>query len=85
MREITNKENHIITVYCDDWEGVYINGEIEYESHSVGSFAWTTIISKYQHFNSDIKSFEVDFDYMSDRGNLPHYFKELEEAGVICE
>jgi hypothetical protein len=73
----------LIFVSTDDWEGIYINGELEYENHRLHSGDWIEIIRKFNGFR-EVKRFWADEEYMHDVGSYPTKFEDFPE-GVLSE
>ena len=65
----------VIYVYADDWAGVYFNGELVDEGHSVH---WHYVMGKLVNKTVlSFKEFEVDNDWMECEGSLPPDFKSV--------
>lgn len=68
-----------------DWEGLYINGELVEEGHSLN---WRRVISK--HFLGDsfyiesMEDIEVKGKWLSEEGSFPILLEELLEKGSKC-
>lgn len=59
-----------------DWEAVYVNGKLVYESHDIYSFHWVNFINEYCPTEAD--SFEVPSDYLDERGgDFPDNFNDI--------
>lgn len=60
----------------DDWKGVYIDGELVYQNHSID---WDKVFKKI--VGSKVESFDskyVDFNWLMNRGTLPDSIDEVE-------
>lgn len=68
--------NTFIYVSTDDWEGIYINGVLEYENHSIPTHVWLDILRKNNYY-LDVESYYVDEEYMHDLGCFPDKFSKL--------
>lgn len=67
----------LIICDCDDWEGIYINGRLEYEGHTIHNGIWIGLINKYGAFRQNVKSYWISEDYLHDRGSLPDKFEDI--------
>lgn len=61
----------IVYVMGDDWEGVYIDGKLVNENHSVN---WPYVLKQLGHYVS-VK--EVDYEWLGERGNFPEDISEV--------
>lgn len=64
-----------IFVSTDDWEGIYIDGELEYEGHQVPTSVWLSFIDDYRDYA--VESYWVNEEYMHDMGNFPDEFEDI--------
>lgn len=60
-------------VQGDDWVGVYVEGKLITEGHSVNAYELLNQLGYY------VDSVEPDFDWLWDIGNLPVYLKDVKE------
>jgi hypothetical protein len=77
MREKIPFNPTLILCECDDWEGIYINGKLDYEGHRIHNGVWIDLIKKYGAFSQKVESYWVSEDYLHDRGNLPDKFEDI--------
>lgn len=68
--------NTFIYVSTVDWEGIYINGELRYENHSIPTHVWLDILRDNRYY-LDVETYYVDEEYMADLGNFPSQFSKL--------
>lgn len=68
----------ITVVYSEDWSGLYINGQLEYEGHSI---FWLDLALALKRHGMNIKIVDpiadVDQTWLEDRGNLPQDIKDI--------
>ena len=63
----------ITIAYADDWEGIYIDGVLAYENHSIS-------LSDIQSFvDLGIDSIPVDTNWLEERGNLPINMEDIKQ------
>lgn len=62
-----------------DWVGLYVNGELIDEGHSLTSYQWIKVIKEYKHFDK-VDIYIVD-EEIADKGFpvvlTPQYLEEL--------
>lgn len=63
----------VTIVNADDWMGLYIDGELVYEGHSIEE----ETLLKYVGVNCD--SFWVDDNWITERGNLPSRLEDVKK------
>ena len=61
----------ITFVNVDDWVGVYLDGKLEYENHSIDADDCLTLLG------IECESLWVDPDWMGDRCRLPEDLKDV--------
>jgi hypothetical protein len=69
------KQVDVAWVYGNDWEGLYIDGRLEFEGHS---FPWELVMGKL--VGTCVRSFSassLDEDWLQDLGWLPADIGEL--------
>ena len=62
----------------DDWEGLYIDGELVTEAHSLN--AWTALVNVSNVGMFSLRTFtvcDVDEQRLQDVGGLPHRLSDL--------
>jgi hypothetical protein len=67
----------LIIVSTDDWEGIYLDGELIYEDHRIHNYVWIELIKEHGAFSKEVENYWVDEDYMCDFGNFPNRFKDI--------
>lgn len=68
------KKNKITFVDSDDWEGLYINGELVLENHSLRIYDVLKALGiKYEVINADD-------DWLASCGNLPENLTDVKEG-----
>lgn len=63
-----------------DWAGVYLNGKLYDEGHSIPVHTWLDLISEVSEENSaslPTMQFEVDGEWLESCGNLPEFFTDI--------
>jgi hypothetical protein len=68
--------NKMVYVDADDWCGLYVNGKLVYEDHSIPTVTFAELMMS----NQPIESFNmqcVDLDWIHERGNLPEDLNEV--------
>jgi hypothetical protein len=74
------KMNDLILVYADDWEGLYINGEIKRENHTIRLHD----ILSFCPINSIIEK-EVDWEWFDSNGGVfPESYAKIPEDAFLC-
>jgi hypothetical protein len=66
------KKIDIVEVYSDDWEGLYINGDLIMQGHSIGLshfIDWMLGQKSIEIMSYDIQ--EADSEWLESRGRLP--------------
>ena len=61
-----------IHVAADDWEGLYVDGKLVAQGHSLSLETW------FRHLEVDVDSYGLDWDWMHRVGTLPANFEECE-------
>lgn len=74
--------NVITYVSMDDWAGLYINGQLQFEGHSVPAFEWVEAINK---VDGPVVAEELSLDdnkvteWIESLGNLPQNLGDIPE------
>lgn len=64
----------------DDWEGVYVDGDLIVEGHSIEARTAAELAIK--HKATEVKTIYCDLDWLHDEGNLPRRMSDVKlEAG----
>ena len=61
-------------VSADDWQGIYINGELRFEGHSIPNWVWIEIVDELLvDHKVDQTDYESDYAYkiIDDNGRCP--------------
>lgn len=58
-----------------DWVGVYLNGTLYDEGHSIPVHTWLDLLSEVSE--PATMQFEVDGEWLEDCGNLPEFFSDI--------
>lgn len=66
-------QKKIVIVNGDDWQGIYINGKLYYEGHSIPNHIVLEAL------DAPYETTECDSNWLEECGNLP---KNLEEVRV---
>jgi hypothetical protein len=67
----------LIHVHTDDWEGIYVDGLINTQNHSLNSSDWIDVISWHQLFQEEIERYYVNYEYMEYAGEFPSRFENI--------
>lgn len=70
--------NEVIFVFCDDWQAIYINGELKIEGHEIT--AWDALKLNLQW--STLKEVEVDQEWAEIDG-FPERYNEIPKSAII--
>lgn len=73
--ERIQEDRGIVLVRADDWEGLYINGELVEEGHSVGV---STVMKK---IGINMEERWCDDNWLYERGRLPKQLKDVVFGG----
>jgi len=65
-----SKKDNVVIVYGGDWEGIYINGELKYEGHSLQTSELLDVLG----VKHDLKEIDEDIFYDND-DRLPTLLK----------
>ena len=65
-------------VHADDWEGLYINGKLVLEDHSLLAVDVLDAISL-----EDCEAYDADEDWLFTRGTLPQDFKDVKVDNAL--
>lgn len=65
------KKTKIVIACCDDWEGIYVDGQLQYENHRIHAEDIARIL------DLDITYKTVSEKWMGDRGCLPKELKQV--------
>lgn len=73
-------EGYLMTIInCEsgDWEGLYVNGILQYEGHSINARDFINLIRKYKVFK-DVQCFEISDEHMEKLGSsFPHNLRDV--------
>ena len=61
----------VTIVYGDDWEGLYVDGKLVAQNHSVSA------ISALESLGFSVNQKEVDYAWLLDEGNLPDSLSDV--------
>lgn len=67
---------HVALVKFDDWEGLYIDGKLAREEHSLNLWSVLSIIQDKCEEITALEEVDVVYD-LADHGNLPESFVEF--------
>lgn len=59
-----------------DWEGLYLNGRLVFEGHSI---TWWQML---EALKIEYQTLEADQDWFYQRGNLPKFLEDVKPSGV---
>lgn len=78
------KSVNLIIVHNEggDWEGIFVNGILETESHNLYTRDWIDLIHKYKTFG-EITRYDVQDEYMSEIGSFPNKFDEIPKEFLV--
>lgn len=69
-------------VYASDWEGIYANGGLVMEGHSIDAGQCLIWLAKRMAHVSSYNEVEACDDWLSDRGDLPQDLSSVVIAGA---
>jgi hypothetical protein len=61
----------LVIAYGDDWEGLYIDGQLQEEGHSISLYHFCKAVG------IELTQKGVDTDWLENRGNLPSKISEV--------
>ncbi|SDQ98358.1 hypothetical protein SAMN05519103_00304 [Rhizobiales bacterium GAS113] len=74
------RETHIVTIVDgDDWSGLYIDGKLQTEGHSIPVQNALRSVRELGPFT--VMCIEADSDWLYDEGNLPRDLVDVKAAG----
>lgn len=63
---------------CGDWSGLYVNGKLFHEGHSLDEQIWCDLIINYKEFTGTIDCYWFDEDSMIELGDrFPDSFEDI--------
>ena len=62
---MTKRGQKIVIVSGDDWKGIYIDGQLKFEGHSIRPMDLLGVLA------IGYEEFECDIAWLEDRGNVP--------------
>lgn len=68
--------NTVNMIYADDWQGLYLNGILYSEGHSIKIYEIGHIINKLGGISEFFEN-EVCVEWMYDMGYLPKFFTDI--------
>ena len=63
--------DEVVIVHGDDWVGVYVDGKLRYEGHSIRPEQLLELLG------INCRDFECDLDWLEEEGNLPKDLKDV--------
>lgn len=70
----------VVIVCADDWEGIYVDGEMLWQHHHIEEYGWVQLHNQYPaqpwtevHLNS------AGYDWLCEDGQLPYSFSDIPE------
>lgn len=75
--------------YCvaDDWQGIYVNGDLKGEEHEIDLMESLTIIA--EHWLSgdtlEVSKLYIDQDWIEDCGSFPRLFSDIPNEAVTFD
>ena len=66
-------------VVVDDWQGLYINGDLKIEGHEISMYQAIHIVAKYCLDTNKVRIEKIylNQEWVEDNGNLPNKFSEI--------
>lgn len=63
-----------------DWEGIYIDGKLHHEAHSIPAYVWFAVTG----ICSDRSEFEVKSEWLEEQGDtFPNKFEDIPEEVFV--
>lgn len=86
MRRIIN----IVFVLAEDWQGIYVHNNLLVQQHSIDAMTGAYTITSYIFKNIGLQynefiweSYEIDQEWIEDRGELPDKFDEIPDGVLV--
>lgn len=80
MSKNSQVKHKVVFVNSDDWQGMYVDGRLEYENHTISSFDMMNVLGK----SADGYSFEeeivCDQQWIESIGHLPKRLDRVRRA-----
>lgn len=75
--------NRLTHVDGDDWQGLYLNGELVHQGHSVPLWVIGEEINSASQGIQEFITIVVDYDWMSLAGMLPVKLEDIPEEVIL--
>lgn len=77
------KECNIDIIVADDWEGIYFNGELFAEHHTLSTHSIIAVMLRLVEYDKVILNrHTIDQDYMEELSELPNNFEEINKDNL---
>lgn len=77
------KECNIDIIIGDDWEGIYFNGELFAENHTLSIHSVIAVMLRLVEYDKVILNrHTIDQDYMEELSELPNNFEEINKDNL---
>lgn len=67
----------IIQVLGDDWEGIYTNGKLALEGHSIGTLELLEWLKETGQKITSVAQVEADTEWLNENGSLPRLIEDV--------
>lgn len=72
---MANSETHeIVLVDGDDWKGIYIDGVVKHQGHSIPTHVWGELLETGPYTFREV---QADVDWLSSLGWLPEHLSDV--------
>jgi hypothetical protein len=69
---MSQHEADIVLVYADDWEGLYSDGVLEFEGHTIDAHTALKYLIDYNVKLKSISTYEITGEWIYEEGRLPN-------------
>ena len=72
-------------VLGDDWHGVFVDGELYAEDHSISDDRWIFLMQKIVFENVEeleVRKWDVNYEWMDCMSHFPYLFDEIGEENL---
>ena len=74
------KNKNVVFVYSDNWAGMYVDGVLEYENHSISSGDMFNVLGGHTHGYTFCDEVTADQSWMDQVEYLPSRLEDVKRA-----
>jgi len=78
-----SKAYKVIYVYTEDWEGIYVDDELQYQGHDTPISAMLNIMDAFKVFDGEHEVYWIDEEDMEELVKLPDSFKDIPKEILV--